>query len=366
MKMSFFGGYDPEYPRNVVIRKGLSLNGVEVSNCNQWPSRKFWLRYPFLFYRFVRDCSKRSFIFVPEFCQKDVPLAKFLSLLTSRKIIFDPLAPRYETKISDWKRRPPDSWQARWNFTIDSWAFELSDLVLADTRAHKEYYCEKYGISPENVEVLPVGYDDELYKPVSAEKKEDRFTVLFYGSFLPLHGVDVVIEAAKIVSREDASVIFVLIGSGQTLPRARALAAELNLSNMRFNGWMPQADIPLRIASSDICLGIFGRTEKAGRVVPHKIYQSMGMKKAVITAQTPAAEEFFSHRENIFLVPEPYPENLARAILELKKDKALREKIAVNSHQLVRQEYSPSAIGRTLVKIIQNKFITGKKARSDE
>ena len=363
MRMSFFGAYDPRYPRNVVIKKGLKLNGVEVYDCGLWPNRKFWMRYPILFHRFIRSCSKRSFIFLPEFCQKDVPLAKFLSLLTSRKIIFDPLAPRYETKITDWKRKPPDSWQARWNFTIDSWAFEFSDLILTDTRAHKEYYCEKYGLSPDKVEVLPVGYDDELYRPVSAEKKEDGFTVLFYGSFLPLHGADAVVEAAKIVFKEDASIEFKMVGSGQTLPTVRALAAELNLSNIRFESWLPQAEIPRRIASSDICLGIFGRTEKAGRVVPHKIYQSMGMKKAIITAQTPAVEEFFSHRENIFLVPEPYPENLAQAVLELKRNKDLREKIAERGHQLVRREYSPSAIGRTLIKIIQRKFMTGEKSQ---
>ena len=89
----------------------------------------------------------------------------------------------------------------------------------------------------------------------------------------------------------------------------------------------------------------------------------MGMKKAVITAQTPAVEEFFSHGENIFLLPEPYPENLAQAILELKKNADLREKIAKKGHELVRQKYSPSAIGRSLIQIIQRKFMTEEKSR---
>jgi len=361
MRLSFFGAYDPDYPRNTVIRKGLRKNGVEVYECRLRSKYKFWMRYPLLFFRFFHSCSKRSFFFVPEFGQKDVPLAKFLSFLTSRKIIFDPLAPRYETKITDWKRRPPDSWQARWNFAIDSWAFAFSDLILADTQAHKDYYCREYGIPSDKVEVLPVGYDDEIYRPDLAAEKRNRFTVLFYGSFLPLHGADAVVQAAGIVSKEDPSIEFKLIGSGQTFPHVKALAGELQLKNIQFEDWMPQAELPQRIAAADICLGIFGQTEKAGRVVPHKIYQSMGMGKPVITARTPAVEEFFTHKENIFLIPEPYPENLAQAVLELKRNKDLREKIAEEGHQLVRREYSPAAIGRTLIQIIEKKFLMSGK-----
>lgn len=359
MRLCFFGAFDPDYPRNAVIRRGLRLNGVEVSDCGLWPHRKFWMRYPVLLYRFFRSCSKRSLFFLPEFCQKDVPLAGFLSFLTSRRVIFDPLASRYETKITDRKRKPPDSWQARWNKTIDSWAFELSDLVLADTKAHKEYYCREYGVSPGKVDVLPVGYDDKLYRSAVPKKKGSQFTVLFYSSFLPLHGAEAVVEAARIVSKEDASIAFRLIGSGQTRPRVQALASEMKLDNVAFENWLPQRELPRRIAGADLCLGIFGKTEKAGRVVPHKIYQSMGMGKAVITARTPAVEEFFSHGKNIFLVSEPYAENLAQAVFELKKDTGLREKIAANGHQLVRQEFSPRAIGRLLVRIIEKKYAVG-------
>lgn len=362
MRLSFFGAYDRDYPRNTVIRKGLRQKGVDVCECGLRSRYKFWMRYPLLFFRFILSCSKRSFFFVPEFGQKDVPLAKFLSLLTSRKIIFDPLAPRYETKITDWKRKPPDSWQARWNFAIDSRAFAFSDLILADTQAHKDYYCREYGIPSDKVEILPVGYDDELYRPNLAAEKGGRFTVLFYGSFLPLHGADAVVQAAKIVSKEDPSIKFNLTGSGQTYPRVRALAEELHLKNIQFEDWLPQEELPQRIASADICLGIFGKTEKAARVVPHKIYQSMGSGKPVITARTPAVEEFFTHRENIFLVPDPYPENLAQAILELKRDKDLREKIAEGGYQLVCRKYSPAAIGRTLIRIIEKKFpLSGKE-----
>jgi len=356
MQVFFFGAYDPAYPRNSVIKKGLRLNGIEVFECHVRPKYKFWLRYPLLISRWLSFLFKHSFFFVPEFCQKDVPLAKVLSIMTSRKVVFDPLAPRFETKITDWRRKPSRSWQARWNFKIDFWAFKLSDLVLADTRAHKDYYCSNYGIPAERVEVLPVGYDDELYKPSAAARKEESFTVLFFGSFLPLHGVELILEAARIVSLKEPLIQFKLIGSGQTYPRASALASELGLSSVQFEGWLPQYELPQKIASSDICLGIFGKTEKARRVVPHKIFQAMGMRKPVITARTPAVEEFFTHGENIFLIEELEPEKLAQAILELRRDANLRERIAKKGYELVSKEFSPRAIGRALMRIINRHF----------
>jgi glycosyltransferase involved in cell wall biosynthesis len=267
------------------------------------------------------------------------------------------LAGRFETKIIDWERKPLNSWQARLNFKIDYWAFKLSDLILADTQAHKDYFCQKYGLPSKKVEVLPVGFDDDLFRRSVAAEKENRFTVLFFGSFLPLHGVDCILEAAKIVSSEEPSIQFRLVGSGQTLLLAKNLASKLGLSNVLFEDWLPLSKLPNRIAYSDICLGIFGRSEKTRRVVPHKIFQAMGMRKPVITGQTPAVEEFFSHRENIFLIPESNPDLLAQAILELKRDEDLREGIAEKGYQLVSQKFSPEALGRTLIKILEKKFI---------
>jgi len=353
MRVCFIGAYDPEYPRNTVIRKGLRLNGVEVLECRLRPGYKFWLRYPLLLSQYISSYAKHDILFVPEFRQKDVPLAKMLSLFTSKKVVFDPLSPRYETKITDWKRKPPDSWQARWNFLIDSWSLKLSDRILADTQAHKDYYCQKYNLPPGKIEVLPVGYDDDLYQPSGIVKKENGFTVLFFGSFLPLHGVDVITQSAKIVSGKDPSIQFIIIGSGQTMPLAETLASELGLNNIEFEGWLPQSMLPKKIASSDVCLGIFGKTEKARRVVAHKIFQSLGMRKPLITTRTPAVEEFFSHRENIFLIPEPHPELLAQAILELRRDLDLRERIAERGYQLVSSNFSPEAIGKTLIRVLE-------------
>jgi glycosyltransferase involved in cell wall biosynthesis len=361
MRFTFFGGYDPDYPRNAVIRKGLGKNGAAVAECRVWPRKKFWARYPLLAARFRRSTD---ILFVPEFCQKDVPLAAFLARLWKKKVVFDPLVSRFETKIVDWGWKPAGSPAARWNHRIDRTAFSKADLVLADTSAHKEYYCAEYGLDPAKVEVLPIGYDDELYRPAeassapaSASPSDATFEVLFYGSFIPLHGAEVIAEAARIVASADPAIRFTLIGGGRTLGKTKEAAA--GLPNVAFIERMPGPDLRARIAAADVCLGIFGRTEKARRVVPNKIFQSMGMGKPVITVRTPAIEEFFRDGLEIRLCGEPPAETLAAAILEIRRDPALRDRIARAGWELVREKYSAAAIGRRLLDIAENRFGAG-------
>jgi len=359
MDVVFFGGYDPEYPRNAVLRRGLELNGIRVSECRVRPGRRFWLRYPGLLRRWLGrpkgPVTPPVFFFVPEFGQKDVPLARLLARLTSGRVVFDPLASRYETKILDRRRKPEGSPSARWNRRIDRWAFRSSDFLIADTRSHKEYYSCEFGVDPLKIAVLPVGFDDRIFSRAlrnvqpSRPAAEAQFTVLFFGSFLPLHGVADIIEAARFVSAADRSVGFHFVGSGQTLGFGQARAAELGLTNVHFQGWLSQKDLAATVArSADVCLGIFGRTEKAGRVVPHKIFQAMALGKPVVTARTPAVEEFFIDRENILLCRQGDPGSLAECILELRRDRTLGERIAQKGHDLVWQKYHPAALGAVL------------------
>jgi len=364
MEVIFFGGYDPAYPRNAVLRRGLELNGVRVTECQVKPGRRFWLRYPALLRRWLgrpkSEPSSPGVIFVPEFAQKDVPLARLLAGRTLRSVVFDPLASRYETKILDWRRKPEGSPSAWWNRRIDRWAFRSSDFLIADTQAHKEYYCREYGVDQNKITVLPVGFDDRIFsKSLADVRTADRaasapFTVLFFGSFLPLHGVEDVVEAARLVSGADPAVRFRLIGSGQTLGLVRARVAESGLNNVDLEGWLSPVELAERVAqTADVSLGLFGHTGKAERVVPHKVFQAMALGKPVISARTPAIQEFFSDRENILLCRKEDPGSLAKAILELKRDPALRARIAQKGRELVWEKFHPVALGAVLKGLLE-------------
>lgn len=368
MRFEFFGGFLPDYPRSAVLRKGLTRIGAEVVECRAGAGFKSWARYPLLFLDALKrgllrpgGASAGRCLFVPEFCAKDVPAAKLLAALTARPLIFDPLAARYETKIVDWGWRREDSPGAWWNFQIDRASFTLVDLVLADTFAHKRYYCETYGLRPDKVEVLPLGYDDDIFSPpltpdslFPPARPKNGFQVLFFGSFLPLHGAERIAEAARLVEKADHSIRFRMIGEGRTFAATRAAAA--GASNIEFSGRLPMQELARAVAEADLCLGIFGRTEKARRIVPHKIFQAMGIGRAVVTRRVPAVEEFFTDGENIVLCDEPLAETLAHAVLSLSRDPGLRDRIARAGQALVRRDFTPEAVARRLVGIAAARF----------
>jgi len=367
MNICFFGGYRPDYPRNAVIRRGLELAGAGIMECRVRPSHKFWLRYPLLLGRYAFGPGRvrrafasagRVFLFVPEFCQKDVPIAGIISRLTSSPVIFDPLASRYETKVVDRQILSEKSAAARWNAAIDRRAFRLADLILADTAAHKEYYVREFGVPAEKIEILPVGFDDRVWKEAPYEKSSPSpFVVMFFGSFLPLHGADVMIEAARLIGAQDPSVEFRIIGSGQTFSAVRKIAASAGLRQVKFEGWLPYDELARRVtAEADLCLGVFGKTAKTQRIVPHKVYQAMAAGKPVLTLRTPAAAEFFAHQDNIFFCDESDPARLASSILEIKTDDGLRKSVARRGCALVREKYNPRRIGERLINCLNKRF----------
>ena len=96
-----------------------------------------------------------------------------------------------------------------------------------------------------------------------------------------------------------------------------ALARELHLRNVTFLPFVPLPQLPSLIHSADLCLGIFGTSEKARRVIPHKVLDAIACGVPVITADTPAIRERFANNPLVHLVPAGNAQELARRILNV-------------------------------------------------
>ncbi len=226
--------------------------------------------------------------------------------------------------------------------------FRLVNVVLVDTREHREYFAHTVDLPVKRITVVPVGAREELFFPRAETSKDETRSkeVLVYGSMIPLHGADVIVRAAAHL--RDAPIHFTIIGKGQTTQLVQHLAKQLDTRNVTFIDEVPFGTIPRHLAPADISLGIFGTTEKCRCVVPNKVYESIAMGKCVITGDTPAIREEFTPDEHLVVVACGDDKGLADSIRVLCSDDALRERISRQGRKRFVERLSTEKIAQRL------------------
>ncbi len=372
MRILFLGSYHRDAERNQILLQGLVEQGVEVIERNfPLPSLRFRgggltlarglaraaLSAPAYLCNTIRGSSAAAdvdAVVVGYLGHHDIATLKllrpFLSALRRAPLVFDPFISLYDTIVSDRQLLRPESLPARALRRFERSLLRLPDLVLADTAAHAGYYRALAGLSEERVAVVPVGVDADLFARQPPPTPGRVCRLLFYGSYIPLHGVHTILEAARLL--RDEPVEFRLIGAGQTRPLADDLARRYRLTKVQFADWVPLEQLALEIGKAHLVLGIFGATGKAGRVVPNKVYQALAAGRCVITRDSPAVREMFLPGKHLAVCPPDDPAALAQTIIALRDDPARAAALAAAGCALVREWFSVPAVGRYAVEAI--------------
>jgi glycosyltransferase involved in cell wall biosynthesis len=354
MRFLFLAGRETSYPRNdVMIRALKRLGDVDVVGSTQRGSILFSslsVTLKLLLFQRSRDYD---LVFVGFYGQ----LLMFpVSIWSSSPVVFDALISTYDTLCFDRKVFSPGSFFGRIAYWLDISACERSNLVLLDTLQHLNYFQEIYALPEAFFSVVPVSCNENLFYPREDSQILDN-RVLFYSTYLPVHGVETIIEAIALLdSPEDLE--FILVGEGPGLRQSKQLATEMGLKNISFLPYLPIIKLADEIAVAGICLGgHYGKTDKADRVVPTKIYQMMAMAKPMIAGDTSANRELLAHGESALLCPPADPASLADAIRVLQKDPSLRKKLGISARQRFDQVCSEEAVTKQLEEIIRKILI---------
>jgi len=207
------------------------------------------------------------------------------------------------------------------------------------------WFSQTHGIKADRFRLVPTGADDRIFHPLSCPHPEDGlFRIVYYGTFIPNHGVEYIVEAARLLADQE-DIRFEMIGEGPDLPKAQAMAQRYGLKNIEFVPWLDQAALVERVACADICLGAFGTTPQSLMTVQNKIYEGMAMGKPVITGDSPAVRKTLIHGEQIYLCRRADGDDLAAALFRLYRDSALRTKLAENGYHTFLESFTVAHIG---------------------
>lgn len=219
----------------------------------------------------------------------------FLKKWNRRKtVVIDFFISMYDTCVNDRSYFKSKSIPARFLHRIDQNVLENCRCVIVDTAADGAYFSEEFRVTVDKMEVLYLEadtdiYDKDKYASVSDSDAARGLTVLYFGSILPLQGVEVILEAQKILKDRD-DIRFLMIG-----PVDEKTVRKEDYPNTTFYEWLSQPELAAQIARADLCLaGHFHPTiEKARRTIPGKAYIYEAMEKKMILGDNPANRELY-------------------------------------------------------------------------
>ena len=350
-RVLFWGRFDHGYSRNRVnialFRElGWEVDFFDVKVCPKFGDVEAFLRG--LWRR-----PRPDLVWVPVCRQRDILAAVRWAHRRGIKVLFDPMISAWDKKVLEQKKWKAEEPRAIRLHRLEKKMMNAPDFVTWDTSCHVDFCSREFAVPREKMAALFTGTDETVFKPEKREegrgkREEDVFKVLYHGAYLPLHGTEYIVEAARMT--QDLPIRWDFLGWGAYKAATEAKAA--GLKNVRFLEKVPYVDVPKVIREHDVVLGVFGTTEKASRVIGNKIFEAMGCAKPVIneycTGYPPEAKDC----KAIKFTPPGDAAAIVRAVEEYRADRANMESYDAAAYDFFKKHLSMAVVKKQLAGIL--------------
>ena len=361
------GTADLGKPRTRILLSGLKEAGVLVGECHYdlWKGIEdksqikgigarlrlllnHLIAYPVLIWRYLR-APRHDAVFIGYMGHFDTIILWPFIRMRGALLVWDAFLSLYDTIVRDRRMVPENGLRARLVRFAEGLACRAASVIVLDTDAHADFFRKTYPGCDRKLVSVWVGAE-AVFHPLDRDDDQggrNPFRVLFYGQFIPLHGIDVILDAARRLEGE--AIEWTIVGTGQEKERILAEVQSRPVPAVNFVDWIDYGQLPRTIAQADACLGIFGTSDKAASVIPNKVFQIVAMGQPVITRDSSAIREMFpSPKDGVWLVEAGSGEALAEAVLAARQWAEGRDETAPLFED-IRAQITPEAIGSVFV-----------------
>ena len=225
---------------------------------------------------------------------------------------------------------------------LERWTFRTADVSLATNESYRRIAIERGGMDPARVFVVRSGPSLERMKvqpPVPELKRGRQYLVGYVGVMGRQEGIDLLLEAARIVVRDLGrdDVHFGLVGGGTSLEEMKALAVSLGIADhVTFTGRVPDADMLAMLNTADVCVNPDVANDMNDKSTMNKIMEYMALGKPIV--QFDLTEGRFSAQDASLYAAKNDPASLAQRIVELLDDPERRAAMGAFGRQRVENE----------------------------
>ncbi|WP_374699915.1 glycosyltransferase [Microbacterium sp. B24] len=251
-------------------------------------------------------------VVLAEFSVPFAAVAWLISRFVRARFVVDFFVGLYETHVQDRAAVRPKSAKARVLRWFDAFALDRADLVLSDTEAR----AAKWSGGKRSCIVIPVGAP-EWAQPTHPPAASRPLRILYYGNYIPLHGLPTVIRALEALDGV-LDYRITLIGDGEARESVQhQVEAGRVATKATFLSAVPERELAGYVERSHVVLGVFGESEKASTVIANKVWQGLLSGRVVATRDGPGVDEIKSLAgEQLALSCDVTVESVASAVLQ--------------------------------------------------
>src|SRR6185369_4618131 len=207
----------------------------------------------------------------------------------------------------------------RW---LEKFLYARATHILVNSPAYKEYMVAK-GVPEKKITYIAYGTDVDMFNPqvdgssIRGELGlENKFVVLYAGALGQANDIDTILRAAQRLNGEE-KIRFVLFGDGKERPRLQSEAERMKLSNVIFAGVRAKKEMPLIVASADVCLAILQDIPMFRTTYPNKVFDYMAAGRATVLVIDGVSRKLIEDSYGGAYVQPGDDQQLAETILDL-------------------------------------------------
>ena len=239
-----------------------------------------------------------------------------------------------------------NSWKI--NF-IRYWERKYSNQIIVHGEKLKEQMIKEYNLPEERVHAIPIGEHEVAPFKIYERKniKEDGNLILFFGRIWEYKGLEYLIKAEPLITKEVPDAKIVIAGTGENFKKYEEMM--VNRDNFIVHNYhIPYKEGAELFQKCSLVVLPYIDASQSG-VIP----TAYGFKKPVVVTNVGSIPEIVDDGITGFIVPPKNPKALADAIVRLLKNEKLRKQMGEVAYKKLKTDLSWDNIAEKTIEVYE-------------
>jgi len=238
---------------------------------------------------------------------------------------------------------------------------KCSDGIIVHGEKLKEQMVKEFNVPAEKVHAIHIGeHQVAPFKKYEREDiKEDGNLILFFGRIYKYKGLEYLIKAEPLITREVPDARIVIAGAGEDFKKYEDMMGDRRDHFIVYNYHIPYEEGAELLQRCSVVVLPYIEASQSG-VVP----TAYGFKKPVVVTDVGSVPEAVEEGKTGFIVPPGDPEALAHAVIRLLRDEKLRRQMGENAYRKLKKDFSWDNIARRTLEVYKKTIQARRKTKA--